>query len=198
MSSRTGPGRPVAGTSWRNRPWYLGGFFGPMFGDDPIDGVLEQDVGTLGGARFGYDLDYYFAAEATVALAIAAIDDGQTPPPGRDGETVYLDGRMLLYPWGDSQWRPFASIGLGLQTFRFHDDADERIHESLLSMPIGIGLKFFHSPYHTLRLEAYDNIGFGDGKLSAMQNFTLAAGVEFRFGGRPTSYFPWHGSTSYW
>jgi hypothetical protein len=80
--------------------------------------------------------------------------------------------------------------------FRFYNE--ERIHQSLLSVPIGVGLKFFHSPYHTLRLEAYDNIAWGDGKLKTMQNFTLAAGVEFRFGGRPTSYFPWHGGTAYW
>jgi hypothetical protein len=193
-----GVGRPLVGTSWLNRPWYVGAFLGGLLADDLIGNHVETNNSFFLGGRLGWDFDHYWGLEGRYAFSRPQINDasGDTlPDPARE---YFIDVSLAYYPWGDSQWRPFASIGLGLQTFRFHDDADERIHQSLLSVPIGVGLKFFYSPYCTLRLEAYDNIAWGDGALSTMQNFTLAAGAEFRFGGRPTSYFPWHGSTSYW
>ena len=194
----SGFGRPLVGTSWLNRPWYVGAFLGGLLADDLIGDHVETNNSFFIGARVGWDFDHYWGLEGRYAFSRPQINDGSgdtLPDPARE---YFIDVSLAYYPWGDSQWRPFASIGLGLQTFRFHDDLDERIHQSLLSVPIGVGLKFFHSPYHTLRLEAYDNIAWGDGKLATMQNFTLAAGVEFRFGGRPTSYFPWHGGTAYW
>jgi hypothetical protein len=193
-----GRGRPLIGTSWLNRPWFVGAFLGGLLADDLIDGHVETNNSFFIGGRVGWDFDHYWGLEGRYAFSRPQFNDGRgdtLPDPARE---YFIDVSLAYYPWGDSQWRPFVSLGLGLQTFRFHDDADERIHQSLLSVPIGVGLKFFHSPYHTLRLEAYDNIAWGDGKLATMQNFTLAAGVEFRFGGRPTSYFPWHGTTAYW
>jgi outer membrane protein with beta-barrel domain len=194
----SGVGRPLVGTSWLNRPWYVGAFLGGLLADDLIGNHVETNNSFFIGGRLGWDFDHYWGLEGRYAFSRPQINDGSgdtLPDPARE---YFADVSLAYYPWGDSQWRPFVSLGAGFQTFRFHDDADERIHQSLLSTPLGVGLKFFHSPYHTLRLEAYDNIAWGDGKLATMQNFTLAAGVEFRFGGRPTSYFPWHGSTSYW
>jgi len=194
----SGLGRPLVGTSWLNRPWYVGAFLGGLLADDLISNHVETNNSFFIGARVGWDFDHYWGLEGRYAFSRPQINDGSgdtLPDPARE---YFIDVSLAYYPWGDSPWRPFASIGLGFQTFRFHDDLDERIHQSLLSVPIGVGLKFFHSPYHSLRLEAYDNIAWGDGKLATMQNFTLAAGVEFRFGGRPTSYFPWHGGAAYW
>jgi hypothetical protein len=192
-----GVGRPLIGTSWLNRPVYVGIFLGGLLADDLISGHVESNNSFFFGGRLGWDFDHYWGLEGRYAFSRPQINDGDgntLRDPSRD---YFIDVSLAYYPWGDSQWRPFISGGLGLQTFRFHDDQDERVHQSLLSMPIGVGIKYYHSPFHTLRLEAYDNIAFGDGRLKTMQNFTIAAGVEFRFGGRPVSYFPWHGSTSY-
>lgn len=194
----SGAGRPLVGTSWLNRPWYFGVFLGGNFADDLIDDrVLASNSFFLGG-RLGWDFDHYWGLEGRYAFShpqLVDIEDNTLPDRARE---YFVDVSLAYYPWGDSQWRPFFSGGLGMQTFRFRDEDGEQISQSLLSVPLGVGLKFYHSPWHTLRLEAYDNIAFGDGRLSAMQNFTLAAGVEIRFGGRPTSYFPWHGGTSHW
>ncbi len=193
-----GLGRPLVGTSWLNRPWYVGAFLGGLLADDLISNHVETNNSFFLGGRLGWDFDHYWGLEGRYAFSRPQINDarGDTlPDPARE---YFIDVSLAYYPWGDSQWRPFATVGLGLQTFRFHDDTGESIHQSLLSVPLGVGLKVFYSPYCTLRLEAYDNIAWGDGALSTMHNFTLAAGAEFRFGGRPTSYFPWHGSTSYW
>jgi hypothetical protein len=193
-----GLGRPLIGTSWLNRPWYVGAFIGGLLADDLISNRVESNNSFFIGGRLGWDFDHYWGLEGRYAFSRPQLSDGTGDPLSDAAREYFVDVSLAYYPWGDSQWRPYASIGLGFQTFRFHDDTGERIHQSLLSMPLGLGLKFFHSPHCTLRLEACDNIAFGDGNLKTMQNFTLAAGVEFRFGGRPTSYFPWHGSTSYW
>jgi hypothetical protein len=65
-------------------------------------------------------------------------------------------------------------------------------------MPLGLGLKIYQSPWFTIRFDVTDNISFGGGHVDAMNNFSLALGVEFRFGGKRPSYFPWTGNTSYW
>ncbi|MEX2173877.1 MAG: porin family protein [Pirellulaceae bacterium] len=192
-----GMGRPLVGTSWLNRPWYFGAFLGGLLADDLIAGHVESNNSHFIGGRLGWDFDHYWGLEGRYAFSRPQLTDAlgdNLSSPSRD---YFVDVSLAYYPWGDSQWRPFASVGMGFQTFRFRDDQDRSVHQSLLSVPLGVGLKFYHSPLLSLRLDAYDNIAFGDGKLRTMQNFSLAAGVEFRFGGRPTSYFPWHGSTSY-
>jgi hypothetical protein len=193
-----GHGRPLIGTSWLNRPWFVGAFLGGLLADDLISDEVQTNNSFFIGGRLGWDFDHYWGLEGRYAFSrpqLTGADGDNLSGPARE---YYVDVSLAYYPWGDSQWRPFLSFGLGLQTFRFRDGDDQQISQSLLSVPIGGGLKLFHSPTHTLRLEAYDNIAFGDGRLSGMSNFTLAVGAEFRFGGRPMSYFPWHSGTALW
>jgi hypothetical protein len=193
-----GAGRPLIGTSWLNRPCSFGVFLGGLLADDLIDERVETSNSFFLGGRLGWDFDHYWGLEGRYAFSHPQLVDGADRSLPDRAREYFVDVSLAYYPWGDTQWRPFFSAGLGFQTFRFRDDRDEQISQSLLSVPLGVGLKFFHGPCYTLRLEAYDNIAFGDGRLSAMQNFTLAAGVEVRFGGRPISYFPWHGGTAHW
>ncbi len=193
-----GLGRPLIGTSWLNRPWYVGAFLGGMLADDLIGNEVETNNSFFLGGRVGWDFDHYWGLEGRYAFSHPMLTDGDGNTLPDRAREYFADVSLAYYPWGDSQWRPFFSAGLGFQTFRFRDDTGQRVSQSLLSVPLGVGLKFYHSPWHSLRLEAYDNIALSDGRLRTMQNFTLAAGVEFRFGGRPTSYFPWHGGTSHW
>ena len=99
---------------------------------------------------------------------------------------------------GDSCWRPYLTIGLGQATFRFMDDQCRSIHESLLSMPFGCGLKYFYSPNTTVRFDLVENFAFGSHTIENQANFSLMAAVEFRFGGRKPSDHPWHGNTVGW
>jgi hypothetical protein len=190
-STRTfGPGHPPPGTSWRNRPWYVGGFFGPLFGDDLRAGI-DQDVGLIGGGRFGYDLDYYFAVESSVSFVSTGIDDGVTPPPGRHAESWYFDGSMVLYPWGDSQWRPFYAIGAGAAHFQFQDGEGAQYQETLFQLPLSVGVKYLYERCFAFRAELTHHVVFGGAGLNTMDNFAATAGFEIRYGVRPRSYFPW-------
>lgn len=194
-----GVGKPLVGTSWLNRPWYWGLFLGTLLADDPIPGEVLSNNSFFIGTRIGWDFDHYWGLEWRYGFSRPQINDNagiKLPDPANE---YFTDISLEYYPWGDSRWRPYMSLGLGVQTFRFADQNDTTIHQSLLSLPIGIGVKYLYDRWCTIRFDAYDNIAFGDGRLDTMHNFTLMMGAEFRFGGRaPVNYFPWHGNMAGW
>jgi hypothetical protein len=193
-----GLGQPLIGTSWRNRPWYSGTFVGGILMEDLIDNRVNQNDTAFMGFRLGFDFDHYWAMEGRWAFAAPELTDGQGVPIDDSSRNYYADVSLVHYPWGDSRWRPYVLAGLGFQTFRFNDENGQRISESPLGIPIGIGVKYYAGPWFTLRFDAVDNIAVGNDHVSAMSNVSLMAGCELRFGGRRQSYFPWHNNTSYW
>lgn len=193
-----GLGQPLVGTSWRNRPWFVGAFVGGMLSDDLISGRAEQNNSSFLGTRLGWDFEHYWGLELRYAYARTNLTDGQGDRLDEPSRDYFVDLSLVHYPWGDSQWRPYLSAGLGFDTFRFEDDADQRVHQTLLAMPLGGGLKYYYNPWFTIRFDACDNIAFGDEPLDTMHNFSLMIGAEYRFGGTRMSYFPWHGNTMYW
>lgn len=195
----SGMGEPLVGTSWRNRPWYVGLFVGGIFNDDLVRHEVLQNNATFLGVRLGWDFDHYWGIEGRYAFARAEALTAAGIPIPKSARDYYADVSLLYYPWGDSRWRPYFSAGIGLANFRFVDDQGYYINDSAFGMPLGIGIKNFYSPTVTLRLDLVDNIAFGTNQVSSMHNFSVMAGVEFRFGGgmRP-SYFPWNGNTVYW
>jgi hypothetical protein len=190
-----GVGQPLAGTSWRNRPWFAGAFFGGAFHGDLTDKV-RQNNGSLMGLRLGWDLDHYYGLELRYAFANPQIMDAAGNSLGESHDYL-ADVSCLYYPLGDARWRPYLGIGLGMATYRFRDQTDERIHDSALSLPLSVGVKYFCSPHFTLRLDAVDDVTFGSDNVDAMNHFFLLGSVEYRFGGRRPSYFPWHGGTAW-
>jgi hypothetical protein len=193
-----GLGQPLIGTSWRNRPLFAGAFLGGVLLGDLVADEVDQNGTAFMGLRLGHDFDHYWGVELRYAYAQPELADGAgntLPDHGRD---YFADVSLAYYPWGDSYWRPYVLMGLGFQTFRFNDAQGQRISESLLSIPIGIGLKYYAGPWFTIRFDIVDNIALGNDRLSGMNNFALLGGVEYRFGGRRPSYFPWHANTTYW
>ncbi len=186
-----GLGQPLEGTSWRNRPWFAGAFFGGALHDDPT-GNVRQNNGSLMGLRLGWDLDHYYGIEGRYAFSNPQIMDAAGNSLG-DSHDYLMDVSALYYPLGDARWRPYVGLGVGLATYRFRDESDDRIHDSAVSVPISVGIKYFYSPHFTLRLDAVDNVTFGSDNLDAMNHFFLLGSVECRFGGRRVSYFPWQG-----
>jgi Outer membrane protein beta-barrel domain len=193
-----GLGQPLIGTSWRNRPWYFGTFVGGVLMDDLISNRVYQNDTPLVGLRLGYDFDHFWGLESRWAFANPELTNGAGTPLADPSRDYFADVSLAYYPFGDARWRPYLSAGLGFQTFRFNDDQGQRISESMLSVPLGVGVKYFYGPWFSLRFDLYDNLGIGNARVSGMHNFSLMAGVEFRFGGRRQSYFPWHNNTSYW
>jgi hypothetical protein len=193
-----GLGQPLIGTSWRNRPWFFGTFVGGVLMDDLISNRVYQNDTPLVGLRLGYDFDHFWGMEFRWAFANPELTNGAGVPLADPSRDYFADVSLAYFPFGDARWRPYFSAGLGFQTFRFNDDLGQRISESMLSVPLGVGVKYFYGPWFSLRFDLYDNLGIGNARVSGMHNFSLMAGAEFRFGGRRQSYFPWHNNTSYW
>jgi hypothetical protein len=193
-----GIGQPLSGTSWRNRPWFFGTFVGGVMMDDIVSSRIYQNDTTLVGARLGYDFDHFWGLEARWAFARPDLTDSSGAPLSESSRDNFGDVSMVYYPLGDARWRPYLLAGLGFTTLRFNDEQGRRVSEAVLDVPLGVGVKYFYSPWFTLRFDFVDNIGIGNARVSGMSNVSLMAGAEFRFGGRRPSYFPWHNNTSYW
>ncbi len=183
-------GNPLSGTSWRNRPWQVGAFFGGLLGDDLIDGRAEQETGLIGGGRVGYDFTHHWGGEVRFAQSEFDVDVGAGADE-QSGDEWLLDVDLLLYPWGDAQWRPFVSLGAGVARLQFHDDAGDSHRETLFQIPLGVGVKYFFHRWLALRAEVTHHFILGDSGVDSRDNLSATAGVEFRFGARPRVYYPW-------
>lgn len=193
-----GIGQPLIGTSWRNRPLFFGTFVGGIMMDDLLPNRIYQNDTTFVGARLGFDFDHYWGIEGRWAFARPDLEDSLGAPLFPASRDNFGDVSLVVYPLGDARWRPYLSMGLGFTTFRFNDEAGQRISEAAVTVPLGFGVKYFYSPWFTLRFDFTDNLTLGNDRVSGMHNVSLMAGAEFRFGGRRPSYFPWHNNTAYW
>jgi hypothetical protein len=183
--------QPLLGTSWMNRPWHAGWLVGMMFGDDLLGGDLALGEDLIGGYRIGEDMSEFWGWEGRFAFANPGLEDGNVPPQLGSADVWFSDGSVLYYPWGDTQVRPYVSLGAGASGFRFTDDQGRRYRETLFHVPLGIGVKCLYLRWLAVRFDLTQNIALGDGELETMNNVSATAGVEVHFGGRRRSYFPW-------
>ncbi|WP_254506487.1 porin family protein [Anatilimnocola floriformis] len=194
----TGWGDPLTGTSWLNRPWYVGVFVGGMIADDILEDHVYSDSGPIVGLRLGHDFDHFWGWEARYAYSRVETFNVAGTPISDPAREYYVDLALLHYPWGDSRWRPYLLAGLGFMNARYMNEAGQGIDDTVLTMPLGVGLKMYQSPWFTIRFDATANLSFSGAHVDPMNNFSLMMGVEYRFGGKRPSYFPWTGNTSYW
>jgi len=193
-----GLGRPLEGTSWLNRPYHAGWFVGAIEPSPLIDGRVDQGANIFGGYRFGKDFDHYWGTELRLAFANLPLEDGANPTVPRDNRLAYYDLHLNYYPWGDAAWRPYIGAGVGVAHMRFIDEAGDSLNEKLLHLPIAIGVKKIVKPNLALRFDVVDNIALPGAGIDMQHNLSFTAGVEVRYGGRRTSYFPWNPSRKLW
>jgi len=187
-----GRGQPLYGTSWLNRPMHGGWFVGGLIGDELLDGRVDQGEDLFGGYRLGWDWDHYWGSEVRLAFARPDLADSLSDEQRRISRDWFLDANVAYYPWGDAQWRPYASFGLGVATFRFVDDELILHEDTLLHVPIGGGVKYIVNRWMALRLDVTDNIALGSGGLDTMHNVTYTFGMEAHVGPKSsTMYFPY-------
>lgn len=186
-----GWGDPLQGTSWRNRPFHTGWAVGVLFGDALIGGRVDQGERVFGAYRIGWDFDHYWGTEFRSAFAQLEVIDRRSQQAPRNSRNLYWDAHLLYYPWGDARWRPYASLGMGLASFRFQDDLGQNYNEVLFGMPFGLGVKYQARKWLAFRLDLTDNLAISAAGLSTMHNVSLTGGVEIHCGGRPTLYYPW-------
>lgn len=193
-----GKGLPLKGTSWLNRPYHFDLFLGPLLGDDLIENRVTQTNVMIGGFRLGWDFDYYWGAEWRYAWANPDADFSDPELTRNDVELVISDVDLIYYPWGDSKVRPYFLLGGGITKLDFDDDQGVGQYTTLFTMPFGGGIRFRQHPWLAWRLEILDNLAFGAGDLATMNNISLTASMEMRFGAQPATYWPWRTARKVW
>jgi hypothetical protein len=187
-------GNPLLRESWLNRPLYFGLLSGGVFNSNPINNHVDGTPGFLWGFRLGWDVDYFWGVETRVAYSISGVER-----PGQIGtlsnmRSLYWDSDILWYPWGDTQWRPFFLLGLGLVDYKFVADTGFQVHQTAFELPFGGGLKYRHNARWTFRFDVTDNLTFASGGgINAMNNVSILGSIEAHFGiGAKRSYWPWN------
>ncbi len=85
----------------------------------------------------------------------------------------------MWYPWGDSRWRPFATLGMGYADMRFYDEFARFNHPTMFTVPVGGGLKYRATDAFALRFDLIENIVLDGGRQSdTMNTLLIAASIE--------------------
>ncbi|WP_146451330.1 outer membrane beta-barrel protein [Bythopirellula polymerisocia] len=194
----THKGIPLEGTSWLNRPYHVDWFVGTLLGDELITDRVNQNNEVMTGLRIGCDFDYFWGAEWRMGWSNPDIDATNTTEQAINGSYFITDVDLKYYPWGDSVVRPYWLAGFGMTQIDFRDHNDISRNVSLLTMPFGTGVEFHQWPWLVCRLEVLDNLAFGADGVNTLNNFSFTAGLEYRFGAKPQSYWPWRTSRRIW
>jgi hypothetical protein len=193
-----GRGVPLVGTSWLNRPYYVGADIGTVWVTKPVEEGITRDIDTFGGLYAGYDCDYYWGTELAVQRATPELKNEDARNANRGDRRMYWSANLLYYPWGDSLFRPYWRTGLGATEIDYPMDSGERRDEALWAVPIGIGLKYPFRRWLAVRAEFVDQIGLGNSGIATQHDLTLTFALEWRLGARPRSYWPWNPSRQIW
>jgi hypothetical protein len=193
-----GLGGPLVGTSWLNRPYYVGGDLGTMWiTQSPFDSV-SRDVDMIGGVFLGCDWDHYWGNELAFRWSTPELANASATIVNRTDSLFLWNYSLMYYPLGDAAMRPYWRWGIGNTHVDFPLANGSRHDEWLLTLPIGLGVKYPIRRWLAARAELTDYLSFDGSFVSTQNNLTLTFGLEWRFGVHPRSYWPWHPSRHIW
>ena len=202
-----GPSRPVPAArqpmmreSWLFRPWNISIFEGALFAATPAQPQFKTLNSYFTGFRVGWDYTTHFGGETRFGFSRVFMLDANRATQVGYQNIFYLDSNLLIYPLGDTRWRPFFSIGGGLADILIVENAGATLHPGAFNMPIGGGIKYRRGTRLAFRADIRDNITFsGSGGLATLNNIEVVGGIEFHFGGGDRrSYWPWNPSKHWW
>lgn len=183
-----GLGRPLVGRSWRNRPYHVDLFMSSVLLQNLITDEVNQAPALFSGVRLGHDFDHYWGGELRLGIAQSRLTFPGFPTLEDTSQVYLFDYSMKYYPWGDSTWRPFATVGLGAASFQFHDRFGVNRGQTQFGLPFGVGLKYYWLRNCSLRFELLNNYAFGSNEINAMNNLSFTGGLEYRFGAGTSPY----------
>jgi hypothetical protein len=189
-----GRGRPLVGTSWLNRPYFVGVSLGPMWFTQRVDDSVGRDVDTFGDIFIGFDWDHFWGSELQVGRATPELINTECPLSGRSDRISFWSYSHLYYPWGDSLLRPYMRVGIGTTEVSFPRDSGRIWNEYLLTFPLGVGVKYPLRRWLAARMEVTDYLALGEHHVGHQNNVALVFSLEWRFGVHPKSYWPWNPS----
>jgi hypothetical protein len=193
-----GLGGPLVSTSWLNRPCYTGAQIGQIWIMRSVEDSVSRDTDVFGGFYFGHDWDFYWGSEIRFDWATPELINGDAPSADRADSLFAWSLNLMYYPLGDSTFRPYWRFGVGTTHFDFPTDDGLRRDHTLATFPIGVGLKYPIERWLAVRAEFADNLSIGDAGLPTMNNLTLTLALEWHYGVRPRSYWPWNPSRHIW
>jgi hypothetical protein len=185
-------------TSWLNRPWYAGAEIGPLWIMRRVEDSVSRDNDVFGGVYLGCDWDFYWGSELRFDWATPELINSEATDADRADALFAWSYNLMYYPWGDSTFRPYWRWGIGGTHFDFPTDDGFRRDQTLLTFPLGVGLKYPVRRWLAVRAEFTDNLSIGGSGLPTMNNLTLTLGAECRYGVHPRSYWPWNPSRHIW
>jgi len=194
----SGSGSPLTGTSWLNRPYEIGIDTGAFIMTKGVSSNNRRNNDLMLATHVGWDWEHYWGTQFRIAYTTPELSSSVGDAQRHSNSLLMYDVTMLYYPWGDSRVRPYYRFGLGLTDLSFTNPAGNREDETLLTAPVGVGIKYQTKRWMALRAEAVDHIVFAQNNAAPMQNLTLTFGVEWRFGGRPSRSWSSPGTRQTW
>lgn len=192
-------GDPDLNESWQYRPWNASWFLGNLWGDQLIDGRVDQGSGLFAGYRFGIDFARRWGTEMRFGFSSVQLEYPNGNPNSLDTNVFIWDVNLLYYFREEARLRPFMTTGIGVAHFNFPDDMGLSVAESVLGMPFGIGVKYRWGRRLVVRTQVIDNLAFGRGSgLDTLHNVSFTAGFEVRFCGARKTYWPWEPGRFVW
>lgn len=213
-----GIGRPLVKDSWLDRPKYWGFSGGVLGGSELISGMVDQKSGGMVSLTYGKYIDNYWGFEGRFSYASLTCEDseyaqiqyalyhldsvGYVPPLiSRSNRILMGDVSIHYYPLGNARWRPYMKLGVGVTNQRFKDTFGSRYDISTISMPFGIGLRFWWNKNIALNMELTDNVIFQRSEAKTQNNISFQVGITYAYGrsGRhtPKTYWPYAPSARY-
>lgn len=187
---------------------------GGVSGSPVIEDWLGESSGAIGSVGLGWDFDEYWGAETRFSYSSMGLYDSPraiqsapypetdpqrgSPTADRSGEFLIWDVRALYYPWGDTPWRLYGFVGLGVTHLTYDDRLRQGYDTELFTLPFGVGLKYHWTDWMAWRVELADNLALGGNGVETLHHFSYTGGVEIRLGGARKSYWPWNPARNYW
>ena len=193
-----GSHQAMRGTSWLNRPYYVGISSGGFFMTQGVQDNVRNDNDLFAALQIGWDWDYFWALEFRLGRAQPEMVNKVQPTVARNDALLITDLSLVYYPAGDTVVRPYLRVGVGWTDFDFPTDTGARVEVSPFTMPFGLGIKWPVRRWLAARVELLDNLAFADSAVNTHHNFTLVLGLEYRLGAKPKSYWPWHPNRHIW
>jgi hypothetical protein len=189
-------GTPLHHTTWLHRRYSFAFLAGELFPGNPVGGRIEGQPGYVATFRFGWDFEHYWGLELRVGTSSFGLRDSTTLVPPSDLKMFQADMNLMYYPWGDTRWRPYATLGLGVANIAYNYGDGSGVNATAGALPFGFGLKYRHNERWVLRAEVLDYYTFQSSRgADAMSNLMVSAGVEYRIGwGVRRTYWPWNPS----
>ncbi|MEM8865962.1 MAG: outer membrane beta-barrel protein [Planctomycetota bacterium] len=193
-----GPGQPLRGTSWLNRPYEIAAEFGALVMTDRPSQDVRSGNDLFAAIHAGWDWDHYWGGQVRVGWSTPELDNPSIVGEETSDNLFIFDTSVLYYPWGDSRTRPYLRVGVGLTDLEFTNSQNVRQAEHLFTVPLAIGIK--HQMRRTMawRAEFANNWAIGANEADSINNITLTFGLEGRFGGRSASYWAWNPRARSW